>query len=230
MEKMEKNKTELYLKSDCILLTCVFEQFVKASINEIVINPLHVVNLPGFAMQCQLKYTGIILQTLQDKDMVLTLENNIGGGTSLVTGDRHVKLDESKTILYIDATKLCDWALSPSLPYDENNFVKNVNFEDVIKTPDDSNIGYFEERDLSYLDIVRRETKTFPFCPDKKGFLKYKFSDKMNEKKPNDYTQVEKMFFFDWTNKENYLNHYRLLNLYVRHGTIVNKVHEFFLS
>ena len=29
-----------------------------------------------------------------------------------------------------------------------------------------------------------------------------------------------------WTNKKNYLIHYRMLKFYVRHGMIVEKVHE----
>ena len=67
--------TEIYLKSDVLLLTCVFEKFIKVSIVEFKINPLYCVSLPGYTWQCGLKYTRIKLQTLQDKDMKLLLEN-----------------------------------------------------------------------------------------------------------------------------------------------------------
>ena len=40
--------TEIYLKSDVLLLACVFEKFIKVSINEFKINPLYCVSLPGF--------------------------------------------------------------------------------------------------------------------------------------------------------------------------------------
>ena len=43
---------------------------------------------------------------LQDKDLILTLENNIRGGISSVMGDRYVKSDENKKILYADANNL----------------------------------------------------------------------------------------------------------------------------
>ena len=46
--------------------------------------------------QCGLKYTGINLQTLQDIDLILTLENNLRGGISSVFGDRFVKSVENK--------------------------------------------------------------------------------------------------------------------------------------
>ena len=98
--------TEINLKSDVLLLACVFEKFIKVSVNEFGINPLFCVSLPGYTWQCGLKYTGINLQTLQDKDMILLLENNIRGGISSVMGDRYVKSDENKKILYIDANNL----------------------------------------------------------------------------------------------------------------------------
>ena len=80
--------SELYLKMDVILLTCVFEKFIKVSFNEFEINPLYCVSLPSYTWQCGLKYTGINLQRLQDKDMILLLENIIRGGISSVMGDR----------------------------------------------------------------------------------------------------------------------------------------------
>ena len=80
--------TEIYLKSDVLLLACVFEKFIKVSVNEFGINPMYCVSLPGYTWECGLKNTGISLQTLQDKDMILLLENNIRGGISSVMGDR----------------------------------------------------------------------------------------------------------------------------------------------
>ena len=51
--------TEIYLKSDVLLLTCVFEKFIKVSVGKFRINPLYCVSLPGYTWQCGLKYTGI---------------------------------------------------------------------------------------------------------------------------------------------------------------------------
>ena len=59
-------------------------------------NALYCVSLPGYTWQCGLKYTVINLQTLQDKDMILLVENKIRGGMSSVMGDRYVKSDENK--------------------------------------------------------------------------------------------------------------------------------------
>ena len=78
--KTGKELTELYLKSDVILLADVFEKFIKVSLKEFKINPLYCVSLPGYTWECGLKHTNIKLQTLQDLNMILLIENNIRGG------------------------------------------------------------------------------------------------------------------------------------------------------
>ena len=73
--------------------------------------------------------------------MILLLENNIRGGISSAMGDRFVKSDDNKKILYIDANNLYGHSISEPLPYDEIRFGRNVKIEDIINTPDDSDIG-----------------------------------------------------------------------------------------
>ena len=116
--KNGKELTELYLKSDVILLADIFEKIIKISVEEYGINPLYCVSLPGYTWQCGLKYTGKNLQTLQDKDMILLFENNIRGGISSIMGDRYIKSDKNKNILYIDANILYGHSMSQYLPYD----------------------------------------------------------------------------------------------------------------
>ena len=84
------------MKSDVILLADVSEKINKASIKEFDINPFYCVSLPGFTWHCGLKYTNTNLQTLLDKDLYLTLENNNRGGISSVMGDRYAVSDEKK--------------------------------------------------------------------------------------------------------------------------------------
>ena len=217
--------TEIYLKSDVLLLACVFEKFIKVSVNKFDINPLYCVSLPGYTWQCGLKYIGINLQTLQDKDMILLLENNIRGGISSVMGDRYIQSDENKKILYIDANNLYGHSMSQPLPFDEIKFDNNVKLEDILNTPDDSNIGYFIEIDLTYPNNIKEKTKNFPFAPVNKKINPDKFSDYMKETKPDTYIQTKKLIC-DWSDKKNYLVHYRMLKFYVRHGMIVDKVHN----
>ena len=217
--------TEIYLKSDVILLACVFEKFIKVSVNEFGINPLYCVSLPGYTWQCGLKYTDVRLQTLQDKDMILFLENNIRGGISSVMGDRYVKSDVNQKILYTDANNLYGHSMSEPLPYDENKFDNSVKIEHILNALDDSDIGDFVEADLKYPDNIKERTENFPFAPVNKKTNPDIFNDYMKEFKPDTYIQTSKLIC-DWSDKKNYLLHYRMLKFYVRHGMIVDKVHE----
>ena len=185
--------TELYLKSDVLLIDCVFEKSIKISVNQYDINPLYCVSLPGYTWQCGLKFTGVNLQTLHDKDMILLLENIIRGGISSIMGDRYIKSDDNKKILFIDANNLYGHSMSEPLPYDEIKFDNNVKLEDILNTPDDGDIGYFVEVDLKYPDNIEEKTKNFPFAPVNKKINPDNFNDYMKEIKPDTYIQTKIM-------------------------------------
>ena len=139
----------------------MFEKFREVSVKEIGINPLYCVSVPDYTRQCGLKYTGINLQTLQDKNRILFLQNNIKGGISSIMSDRYVKSDDKKNILYVDANNLYGHSMSEPLPYDEIKSDKNVKLEGIIKTPDDGEIGFFIELDLTYPDKIYKKQNDF---------------------------------------------------------------------
>ena len=97
--KNGEDLTILYCKSDVLLLADVIEKFLKVSFEEDGINPVYCLSLPGYTYQCALNYTDFKLQTLQDKNMTLLIENNKRGGISSVMGDRYVKSDENKKVI-----------------------------------------------------------------------------------------------------------------------------------
>ena len=146
-------------------------------------------------------------------------------------GNRYVKTDQKKKILYIGANNLNGRSMSQPLPYDEiemwhgqpDLYINNV--EEISKTPDDSDIGYYVEVDLRYPANKKEKTKNFPFCPENKIIVKYKYNEYMKEIKPKNYIKFKKLIS-DWTDKKNYLDHYKMLKLYVRHGMLVDKTHE----
>ena len=61
--------------------------------------------------------------------------------------------------MYIDANNLYGWALSEFKPYDEIKFDRNVKLEDILITPDDSDIDYFIEVDLIYPKKIKKQKK-----------------------------------------------------------------------
>ena len=196
-------------------------------------NPLYSVSLPGYTWECGLKYTGINLHTLQDKDLILILEKIIRGGISSVMGDRYVKPGENKKIIFLDATNLYGHSMIQPLPYDEIEMWHGdpdlyMNWlEEILNTPDDSDIWYFVEVNLRYPDKMKEKTKNFPFCPENKIIHKDKYNDNeyMKQIKPKNYVN-SKRIICDWTDKKNYLVHYRMIKFCVRHGMVVDKIHE----
>ena len=209
-----------------MLLACVFEKFIKVSQNEFGISPLYSVSLPGYTWACGLKYTNIKLQTLQDKEMILLLENGIRGGVSGVMGDRYVKSSKNKNIVYLDANNLYGFSMSQPLPYDNIKFeTENVCLEEILNTPDDNDIGYFLEVDLEYPYNIRQKTKYFPFCPENKTVSKNDFGPYMKLIMPKNYVSHKKLIC-DWTDKRNYLIHYRMLKFYIKHGMKIKEVHR----
>ena len=209
-----------------MLLTCVFEKIIKVSQSEFGISPLYFVSLPGYTWACGLKYTNIRLQTLQDKEMILLLENGIRGGVSGVMGDRYVKSDKNKNILYVVANNLYGFGMSQPLPYDNFKFeTDNVCLEEILNTPDDNDFGYFLEVDLEYPYNIRQKTKYFSFCRENKTVSKDDFGPYMKSLMPKNYVSHKKLIC-DWTDKRNYLIHYRMLKFYVRHGMKIKQVHR----
>ena len=152
------------------------------------------------------KYTGIKLQTLQDKDLFLTLENNMRGGKSSVMGDRYVKLDGNEKILYMDATNLYGFSMSQPLPYDNieiwhgDKYIYMNKVGKILGTLDDSDTGNFIEVDLRYPDNTKEKTKNLLFAPENEIIPKDMYNDHMKKIQPKNYTKSEKLLC-DWTDK-----------------------------
>ena len=87
------------------------------------------------------------------------------------------------------------------LPYDEIKFEKDFCLEEILKTPDDNEIGYFLEVDLKYPDNIKEKTKNLAFAPVIKKSIPDEFSDYMKEIIPDTYTQNKKLIC-DWSDRK----------------------------
>ena len=74
-----------------------------------------------------MKYNNFEIQTLEDKDLILLIEDKNRGGESSVMGDIYVKSDKRQKITFVDVNYLFGLAMSESLPYDE------IKFDNIVK-------------------------------------------------------------------------------------------------
>ena len=74
------NYHDLYVQSYTLLLADVFNNFRNMCLKEYELDPTHFLSLPGLAWQACLKKTNIELELLTDCDMLLMVEEGIGGG------------------------------------------------------------------------------------------------------------------------------------------------------
>ena len=74
---------DLYLRSDVVLLADVFESFRKMCMEEQGIDPAHCLSAPNLSWHCMLKYTGVSLQLLTDRDMYEMIQGGLRGGMCL---------------------------------------------------------------------------------------------------------------------------------------------------
>ena len=71
---------DLYLKTDVLLLSNVFEKFRNDCLENHKLDPAHFYTSPGLAWQACWKKTGVKLELLTDPDMLLMFEKGIRGG------------------------------------------------------------------------------------------------------------------------------------------------------
>ena len=141
---------DLYVQSDALLLTDVFNNFRDMCIKEYELDPAHFLSLPGLAWEACLKKTNIELELLTDYDMLLMVEEGIRGGIChsvhryAKANNKYMKNynnnEESSYIKYLDANNLYGWAMSKKLAvkgfkWINNNeinkdFIKNYNEND----------------------------------------------------------------------------------------------------
>eukprot|EP00732_Lithocolla_globosa_P000149 Lithocolla_globosa_v1_NODE_30_length_9033_cov_22.154583.p3 type:complete len:310 gc:universal NODE_30_length_9033_cov_22.154583:4724-5653(+) len=76
---------DLYLESDVLLLTDIFQNFREFVYREYGLDPAWYCTLPGFAWDAMLKMTGVKLELLTDPEMHLFIERAKRGGVSMIS-------------------------------------------------------------------------------------------------------------------------------------------------
>ena len=83
--KTMRDYHNLYLKTDVLLLTDVFEKFRDVCIENYKLDPAWYYTSPGLAWNACLEKTEVRLELLNDVDMLLMIEKGIRGRVSTIT-------------------------------------------------------------------------------------------------------------------------------------------------
>ncbi|CAB0044872.1 unnamed protein product [Trichogramma brassicae] len=161
--------SDLYLKTDVLLLVEVFENFRKTCHEAYELDPAHYYTLPGYSWDAMLLYTQVELELLTDVDMLLFVEKGIRGGVSQCcsrfaeANNRYMGEDynpekEDVYLMYYDVNNLYGWAMAQYLPYGGFEW---DDAKDYLTLPEDSEYGYILEVDLEYPESTTRLAQGF---------------------------------------------------------------------
>ena len=224
---------DLYLQTDILLLTDVFENFRKTCLTYYGLDPLHYITSPGLAWDAMLKMTGINLELITDIDMQLFIEKGLRGGISYIA-HRHAEANNKymknfdldkliSYIMYLDANNLYGWAMSQPLPYRNFRWVESNNV-----IPKRRGIGHIYEVDLEYPEELHDLHNDYPCAPEKLKVTDDMLSDYCREIKDKfkiSSGNVNKLIP-TLNDKKNYVLHEENLKLYLSLGLKLKKIHR----
>ena len=231
---------DLYLISDVLLLTNVFENFRKTCMQYYKLYPFHYFTSPGLSWAAMLKMTNIKLEFMTDIDMFQFIEKGMRGGVSYIenrhgnANNKYMKeCDEkapSKYIMYLDANNLYGWAMSQYLPTGNFKWMtdKEISKTNLGKYELDSKEGLIQEVDLEYPKELHDLHNDYPIAPEKvkvSNDMLSAYCKKIAEKYNISIGLVSKLIP-TLRDKKEYVLHYRNLQLHLDLGLKIKKVHQ----
>lgn len=211
--------TNIYLKTDVLLLADIFENFRKSSLHLYGLDPAHYLTSPALSWDAMLKYTKVRLEALTDIDMLLFVEKGLRGGISQCS-HRYSKannkyLDDydsnkpTNFLIYFDVNNLYGWAMMECLPRSNFEWVV-MSISEILQTPDDAKHGYLIEVDLEYPTELHDQHNDYPLCAE-------------HMIPPNSESKQTKLIL-NLHDKNKYVLHYRTLKLVLQNGMRLKQV------
>ena len=235
---------DLYLKTDVLLLTDIFENFRETCLKYYGLDPCHYLTSPGLAWDAMLKMTKIELDLITDIDMALFIEKGLRGGISYIAHryarannkylpDYNRELNDSY-LMYLDANNLYGWAMSERLPTGNFKWIENLpetleEIESFLSNyKENSSKGIILEVGLEYPKELHQLHNEYPCAPEKKIITDELLSDharKIKEEHSVSSGKVPKLVT-TLNDKEKYVSYYRNLQLYLSLGIRIKKIHR----
>ncbi len=231
---------EVYLLTDVLLLADVFENFRGNCLKDYELDPAHYFSGAQFTFDAFLLKSQESLELISDVNQYLMFQKMIRGGMSMVckrfASANHKYLssydpqEKSNYLLYIDANNLYGWAMMQHLPC--GNFKWREVTEELINQIVDQSVedvGYILEVDLEYPSCLHDDHNDFPLAPEKiktkyvnlSPYARY-LCDKFNLKCNLNVVKLIPTL----AEKKNYVLYYKNLQLYLKLGLKLSKVHN----
>ena len=183
--------------------------------------------------------TGIKLEKISDIDKYLFIEKGLRGGISYIA-KRYAKANNkymndydpekpSTFITYLDMNNLYGWGMSEYLPYEEFQWIENIDEFNVMPISECNSIGYFLEVDLKYPDELHELHNDHLLAPEKPAVsidMLSKYCRKIANKYKIKIGDVKNLIP-NLGNKTKYVLGYRNLQLYLSLGMKLTKIHSF---
>ena len=231
---------DLYLVSDVLLLTDVFENFRKTCMQYYKLDPCHYFTSLGLSWDAMLKMTNIKLELMTDIDMFQFIEKGMHGGVSYIA-NRYINVNNkymkeygekapSKYIMYLDANNLYGWAMSQYLPTGNFKWMtdKEISKIDLRKYKAYGKKGLILEVDLEYPQELHNIHNDYPVAPEKvkvSNDMLSAYCKKISEKYNISIGLVSERIP-TLRDKKEYVLHYHNLQLYLDLGLKIKKVHR----
>ena len=233
---------DLYLKTDVLLLTDVFENFRDMCLSYYGLDPVYYYTLPNFAFDAMLKLTGIEIDLVYNQEMYEMIEAGLRGGMTQTTckkveannkymGSDYDKNKASSYINYLDANNLYGLSMIQKLPYRSLKWEDKITEDDIINY-ENGRTGFILEVDLEYPKELHDLHNDYPLAPEVMNVKSNMLSEKQVEiyklingsKEPKD--EKTKKLILNLNDKSKYVVHIRTLQFYLKHGLKLKKIHR----
>ena len=233
---------DLYLKTDVLLLTDVFENFRDMCLSYYGLDPVYYYTLPNFAFDAMLKLTSIEIDLVYNQEMYEMIEAGLRGGMTQTTckkveannkymGSDYDKNTASSYKNYLDANNLYGLSMIQKLPYRSLKWDDKITEDDVINY-DNGRTGFILEVDLEYPTELHDLHNDYPLAPEVMNVKSNMLSEKQVEiyklvngsKEPKD--EKTKKLILNLNDKSKYVVHIRTLQFYLKHGLKLKKIHR----
>ncbi|XP_025828836.1 uncharacterized protein LOC112904019 [Agrilus planipennis] len=222
--------SDLYLKTDILLLADVFENFRNFTMTYYGLDAAEFLTTPSLAYSSALKTTRARIDLLTDIEMILFFEKAIRGGithsvhryakcNNLEFPDTFDSSEKVNYLMYWDVNSLYGYAQCQALPTgnfrwlspDEINYME-IKLKSGIFHKSDNNLSYALEVDLEYPQHLHTQDShiQFPFC-----------AEHITPKESN-----LKKLCCTLSDKTKYVIHFENLKQCLKFGLVLKKIHR----